>query len=372
MKQSQIEIKSIEAELRSIRAETKSSRSVSLLEVGTPSYKLSQAQAQDQTRNAFESSAIAPTIVRSSTTTTQDPPPAPNVQPKQKREVKCFPISTQAQTATATQAQLSAVVEQLRHHSSHVGTKKSAQRSNRQTHLQADTIRQLLEEKAKQINALSTQQEAAILELMNISGKLNQEFNDLGTAPELNKLSLECEIADIPYVERDRNGILILTNRSIDRTAPNERTAATIAKPSRQHGSRRNVMRSIGQVGRWLSYPFLWIGAVGLNSVRAVGWGHQTTPRRTYRGSGRRATPAVETPVTLKEAATLVIGSTLLRIFLDWLVVGYPMLWVPSILVMLTPAAFAIYRSTVKPPTGFAWGYRLFAILIGLLLGGRL
>jgi hypothetical protein len=47
-------------------------------------------------------------------------------------------------------------------------------------------------------------------------------------------------------------------------------------------------------------------------------------------------------------------------------------LWLPIVALIVLPAAIAIYRTTFTPETGFAWGYRLFLVMIGLLLGGRL
>jgi hypothetical protein len=381
MRQSQLEIKSIEAELKSIRANTKSPQSVSLLEAGGSS----QPSLPESLNQLSQSTSIAPTITPTSARqpTTDHHQTESRVQSKPKREVECFPFPTQSiQPDAMAQAQLESVIQQLRRVSdaANQGTRRQSPRQarRRQAASQANAIRQLLEEKAKQINDLSTQQETAILELMKISGQLNQEHQAADIEPELkNELALECEIAEIPYIERDRNGILVLTNRSIDAKSRRESTTAKVAKPPipktpRQRYRSRNRTHLLGRFWQWIAQPVLWLGAVG---VGAVGLAHsgERTRHQGYRGSGRRAvTAAPEMPVTLKEAATLVIGSALLRILLDWVVISYPMLWIPSILVMITPAAFAIYRATVKPPTGFAWGYRLFAILIGLLLGGRL
>lgn len=388
MRQSQLEIKSIEAELRSIRADAKSSRTVSLLEA--EGSKLSLQESLNQL--SHQPASIAPTIVRPSTheqihERRDERKVEPNVKPKSKREVECFPIAlplAQTQPDAVSQAQLESVIEQLRHYSEAATRSPRRQSSRRQgSHrkqtLQVNAIRQLLEEKAKQINDLSTQQEAAILELMQISGQLNQECEKADTVTELkNELALECEVAEIPYIERSRNGMLVLTNRAIEARTRREQTTK-IAKPSvkppavksprqRQRNHRTGVS-FVGRLWRWVTQPVLWLGSATVNAVGVAG----AHTRRQYRGSGRRAAAsAPEMPVTLTEAATLVISSALLRLLLDWIVASYPMLWIPSILIMITPAAFAIYRATVKPPTGFAWGYRLFAILIGLLLGGRL
>lgn len=384
MRQSQLEIKSIEAELRSIRADTTSARSVSLLEAGAkPSLQESLNHLSDQPNS------IAPTITRppihepfheqsyeQAHEQAHEYGTEPRIEPKPKRKVECFPIaapSTQIQLDAVSQAQLESVIEQLRHGEAARNPRRQGSRSQtsrRKQTVQVNTIRQRLEEKAEQINALSTQQEAAILELMQISGQLNQEHQEIKTNPQLkNELAVECEVAEIPYIERNRNGMLVLTNRAIEARTRREQTAKVAKSPAaKSPRQRRTNFSLIGRIWRWTTQPVLWLGAVTVGAVGLAG----AHTRRQYRGSGRRATSAPEMPVTLTEAATLVIGSALLRVVLDTVVVSYPLLWLPSILIMITPAAFAIYRATVKPPTGFAWGYRLFAILIGLLLGGRL
>ncbi|NJO78144.1 MAG: hypothetical protein HC827_06195 [Cyanobacteria bacterium RM1_2_2] len=392
MKQSRIEIKSIEAELRSIRADTKSSRLVSLLEADSPPdqplmqespYQSHQvAQLYSPLAASTTASTIAPTIVRQPSEQKRTPVglSSQGASAPPKREIQCFPISnqvSQSQSSTISQAQLSSVIEQLRQ-SSPEGKSKKTGRYSASSRQQA--IRQLVEAKAKQINDLSTQQETAILELMDLSGQLNPGDQETDADFRLqNEFNVECEVAEIPYVERDRNGILVLTNRSIDQAktpakAETERVAAKATKSSRsRHRNSRNGIHLVEHIWRWIWKPIVWVGSASVNAIGATHSGEHTARRKGYRGSGRRAiTSAPEMPVTLKEAAILVVGSALLRISLDWVVMSYPLLWIPSILVMIAPAAFAIYRSTVKPPAGFAWGYRLFAILIGLLLGGRL
>lgn len=70
--------------------------------------------------------------------------------------------------------------------------------------------------------------------------------------------------------------------------------------------------------------------------------------------------------------ALLFIGvAAIARIGMDWLLVSYPMLWPVVIALVITPAAIAIYRSTVAPKASFAMGRQLLLVMIGLLIGGR-
>ncbi len=400
MRQSQTEIKAIEAELRSIRADKKTSgRSVTLLEPNRPI-------EYDQ--------PISPTITRPAAN-----PPVGKVQspvkPSSKtRSIECFPLPKNNARVNVEETELAAIVDQLRQQ-----TRPSTPANPYQTPVVTASdravVRQILEEKARQINSLSHQQEAIIRELMLLSDRFEQELQlaDTDIDQEFEPI---CEYvsAEVPYVDQERDGTLLLTTRSIDwpetdwpetgwpETNWSETGRPETGQPAGQNRSytvRRKPRRSLlvsltSQVWR-LTWQLTWrltTGTIGLLGVMGsivtapIRWLLLKEPalkesapqetavpprRKTYRGSGRRAV-ATEAPFSLKSALVLVIGSAALRIFLDWVVVTYPMLWIPSVLVMLAPALFAVYRSTVTPHVGFAWGYRLFAIMIGLLLGGRL
>jgi hypothetical protein len=216
----------------------------------------------------------------------------------------------------------------------------------------------MLAEKAHQINQLSTQQEAVILELITLS-------------EQIESANAVCETAAVPHVA-DAAGTLVLTSRAVQ-LPPAERRAHR-SHAHRNHGNHL-MLASTGAVwqGTWGLLTLL--GRVSSFLLSPLGLLLDQRPRRAAgrRASGRRVLERQATEVfTFQEAAILVLGAAMLRVGLDLLVASYPMLWVPSLLVMLAPAAIAIYRSTLVPQTGFIWGYRLFSLMIGLLLGGRL
>lgn len=363
MRQSQAEIKAIEAELRSIRADKGSSRFVTLLQPNQQSETVVQP--------------IAPTIVRQT-------PPQPSggkpQKPTQKRSVECFPLpSDNARSNVVLQSQLLNMAEQLQQQSTgSVRRFKQVQSQflHEASQSQRDAMRHLLAEKAKQINHLSSQQELVILELMKLSEQLEQNYQ---TSDSKRKQEIEpiCEYvaAEVPYVEVDESGTLVLTTRSIEPIDIEDETAA-VAQSLRHRSRKRYSLLQMAAKSLWrvVTGTLGLVGTVGTFVTAPIGrivlGQPASTRRKDYRGSGRRA--ATETPFTLQEAATLVVGAVLLRMFMDWIVASYPALWIPSILVMVTPALIAAYRSTVLPQTGFVWGYRLFSIMIGLLLGGRL
>ncbi|QYO62580.1 hypothetical protein [Leptolyngbya sp. 7M] len=385
MRQSHAEIKAIEAELRSIRADQDSSRSVTLLQPDQSS--------ETAALSAPIAPTIAPTIVRPTPQPSAGKPQKPTQKSTQRRSVECFPLPNQNGVVNpALSSQLLHTVEQLQQQS--MGTVRrfkqvQAQYSQAASQSQKHAMRHLLAEKAKQINHLASQQEMVILELIQISEQLEQnESTNQAKRRAKNELIFECFETEVPYVEVNDDGTLILTSRAIDPVTSDERPDADaqfLAQSLRQrrHKSSAPIFTLAQRLVKSLVKSLWWLVTTPLRIISSVAslvtapigqifLGHSaSTARPRYRGSGRRAT-ATETPFTLREAASLVVGSALLRVFLDWIVATYPVLWVPSLLVMVTPALLAAYRSTVMPQSGFAWGYRLFAIMIGLLLGGRL
>ena len=326
MRQSQAEMKAIEAELRSIRADS----SVTLLDPASrPEPNSISLKIEPSSRSASPAS--------------------------KKRSVECFPIATvnssdtdQAFTQPRTGIQ------------SPIEVNRSTYRQNRPvktTQPNSQQARQLLAEKAHQINLLSSQQESVILELITLS-------------EQLESANAVCETAEVPHVDADAAGTLVLTSRAIELPAP--------APRARRPRSSYLMLASTGAVWRRTWNLLSGLGRVGSFAVAPLGLLLDKKPSRadrktSRRASGRRASGRRTAEVfTFQEAVVLVLGSAMLRVGLDLLVTSYPVLWLPSLLVMLTPAAIAIYRSTLAPQTGLIWGYRLFSLMIGLLLGGRL
>jgi hypothetical protein len=399
MRQSQAEIKAIEAELRSIRADkaVPHSRSVTLLEPGQSESRRSEFGQSESVQ------PISPIIQRSVVEPSSQQIARP-AKPAQKRSVECFPLPhANSASNSALDTQIQTAIEQLQQSrlvqanpTQVKSTRLSASSASVQRFKQVqaqflentaernrDTVRHLLAEKAKRINDLSTQQEMMILELMKISDQLERDFQNISSIKQTTEPICEYIAAEVPYVETDRSGTLILTTRSID-SFDAENESAAIAE-SLRHRARKyhrsllyrigqtvwqltwNTLRVVGTIAGFATAPIRWL-LLGRTSQATIGL--RTAPRRkVHRSSSRKA---AETPFTLKTALILMAGSALLRMALDWIVASYPMLWLPSILVMLMPAVIALYRSTVAPQGGFSWSYRLFAIMIGLLLGGRL
>lgn len=114
-----------------------------------------------------------------------------------------------------------------------------------------EQLERRLIEKVKQINQLSNQQEAVILELMSLSAQLNLNLPEL-RATQLQSFALHCEsrIAKIPDIKINTAGTLILTSRSLQlRSAEHE--VAVLARTLRNRNRKRNILGAIGQlIGR--------------------------------------------------------------------------------------------------------------------------
>lgn len=163
-----------------------------------------------------------------------------------------------------------------------------------------------------------------------------------------------------------------------------------IAPPSEQPRTPDAEDRGWGQrIGEGLSsrVPPLVRGlARGMGQV--LGWVRQEgngtahpplQPRSRLHRSSRRSRHAQTQPdslllpeFSLKGAALWICGAAVARAMINLLRVSLPG-WQPLwLLLLLLPAAIAIYQVRQSPASGFVAAYRLLLILVGLLIGGRL
>lgn len=226
---------------------------------------------------------------------------------------------------------------------------------------------QRLEAQADRINRLSLDQEAALLELKTIAEQIdrNRKSEDDG----LEEPTWEYLSAAVPLVERDETGMFVVTTRSVDLYQA-ERDAVLMAQSLRS----RTVAPGY-RVSRPARRPAAK-PALQTAIEAGEGWGkvigqkiQDLLPARRPARLRRQPDP---TPLTVQDAALWIIGAIVARRGLDLLLAAFPQFWLPVVALIVTPAAIAIYRTTFTPESGFAWGYRLFLVMIGLLIGGRL
>ena len=246
----------------------------------------------------------------------------------------------------------------------------------------------LLEVKAAEINQLSAAQEAAMLELKAIAQKLERDWKTQKTQQrpfggEAVDTPTLCEYleTEVPLVQRDEKGAFVITKRPVDLFRA-ERDAEWMAQRLRHRGEGRSP-DSASQRQRYRSASATAIavttaqrmlrGLLALVNRVLLPSDRQRTARsiqrqRTSASAGRP--PMTEAP-SMQTSAVLLIGAAIARIGADWLLAMNAGFWLPVTLLIVAPAALAIYRTTVAPHTSITWGYRIFLIFVGLLIGGR-
>ncbi|MFQ3616820.1 MAG: hypothetical protein SNJ57_06720, partial [Cyanobacteriota bacterium] len=246
----------------------------------------------------------------------------------------------------------------------------------------------LLEVKADEINRLSAAQEAAMLELKAIAQKLERDWKALDTqqqpfAGEAGDPPALCEYleTEVPLVRRDEKGAFVVTKRPVDLFQA-ERDAEWMAQSLRHRGDGR----STGAASQGRRSPSSSATAIAVTTAQRALRGLlalvnrvllPSDRQRTARSMQRQSTtatagrpPMTEAP-SVQTSAMLLIGAAIARIGADWLLAMNAGFWLPVALLIVAPAALAIYRTTVAPHTSVTWGYRIFLIFLGLLIGGR-
>jgi hypothetical protein len=236
-----------------------------------------------------------------------------------------------------------------------------------------------------------------MLELKAIAQKLERDWKALDTqqhifAGEASDRPALCEYLDteVPLVQRDERGAFVVTKRPVDLFQA-ERDAEWMAQSLRHRGDGH----SSGSVGRGRRHRSTGLASAPSSSAIAIAL---TTAQRALRGlmalvsqvllpgdrqrtarsMQRQSAPATagRPPMTeapsMQTSAILLIGAAIARIGADWLLAMNAGFWLPVALLIVAPAALAIYRTTVAPHTSVTWGYRIFLIFLGLLIGGRM
>ncbi|HEY9699608.1 MAG TPA: hypothetical protein V6D10_20275 [Trichocoleus sp.] len=352
MKKTQTEIKAIAAQLEAIRADQLQPDQTSLQQAPV------SAKAFTADRNPQPVNSVLPPQITESQTPTVTPTSATLLLTVESLRQRSLPYLQQSQPLPQPQP--------------------AADRTENQSN-----VEQTLASQVQRVNQLAAQQEAAVLELKAIFEQVGQVRSRLvhpGKAspqlPPLHSLNREAvcdyQAVAVPYVEKTEQGSWIMRTRSVDLFKA-EREAALIAEALRYRTYRSSTSRppdALSQItpplGQWSkSLLSFWLKAFRSTS-RAAKHPASKKPKTSRSTQPQAAFPSVQ------ESLMLVIAATLARLSMEWVVQVYPMLWLPTIAVMLFPAAVAVYRSTITPQSGFLWGCRLSLLMLGLLLGGRL
>ena len=74
----------------------------------------------------------------------------------------------------------------------------------------------------------------------------------------------------------------------------------------------------------------------------------------------------------IQDGVIWLIGSVMMRVGIDVLLIAFPSLWLPITAIVLTPVALALYQAAMNPQPSVHSGRRLLVVMVGLLIGGQL
>lgn len=246
-------------------------------------------------------------------------------------------------------------------------------------------ITQRLEAQVERINQLSGDQEIAMLELKAIADKAERDLKAMELDGELpsdfnpSTLMLEYVDATVPQVERSEEGTWMLTTRPVDLYRA-EREAALMAERLRNRTSlssyngnhRRNLATQRHRHGKSEDSFLGHLIRRGFLALGEILQPRQMHPQSLRQAHPQRTQPSVPDTFSVKEGTIWLVGALITRVGLNIMLAAFPGAWLLAIGIIVVPAAIAVYQATTFPSSGFVWGCRLFLIMIGLLLGGRL
>lgn len=389
MRETQAEIKAIEAQLRSIRVDANPPQRV-------PSIRQEPSSTHPRSRNTTTLNPSSQVRQGENSTIPNRRPPEYSSQAKssQTKRVEGYPLSPKHRLPS----HLEATIDRLQEQSTfYVQQFRQLQSQSFQTPEQLfEQSLKILESQVQHINQLSAVQESAILELKTIAEQVEREWktleqsqHDYSHYSDSGEAALDsppiCEYVGtaVPQIEKNQDGIYVLSARSLDLFKA-EREATLTAEALRHRANYKNISEpQSAPPSIWQRLTNLLSPAGSASSARSK---VRSTAQPELRDSPKTATPGQpphpsrraarsrrqRSVLRLKEAVALFLGAVIVRVVLDMVLVSFPGFWTPAIALLVTPAAIAVYRGSHTPQSGLVWGYRLLIIMIGLLLGARL
>jgi hypothetical protein len=243
---------------------------------------------------------------------------------------------------------------------------------------------QRLHDQVQRINQLALAQETALLDLKAtaetaLRWKLEArgEPSTWQTEPDMAELMLwdERQVV-VPHIEQDSQGRWVITARPVDlfraqREAEEMAQVLRDRQPPQAPITSQSLGPSLPQIWRtwvgaqpWLLDCLTWLGLQGASRSKAA------IRRRSRAAVSASALSFPE--LSLLDIALWVTGAAIVRVGLDLLLLTFPILWPPMVLILVAFAAIAIYQTTLTSTSSLSLGYRLLLIMVGLLIGGRL
>jgi hypothetical protein len=232
---------------------------------------------------------------------------------------------------------------------------------------------------ADQINFLSSQQENLMGEIQAVQGKLQLLQPHLQGNPEgpLPLPTITMEEAVLAIAERDRDANLVLTYRSAMIPQP-EQEAREVADHLRGTYGAGSMPQSMTWSNLFSDFGLVWQEPADMLGnfwhqlrclkarYRKLGTARADVRRRSQ--SLAAATNSLSVVDLLIWFGSGVIGRAALNLVLSTL----PFLWSFAVAALTAVTAYALYRATLAPNRDFGLACRVFLVIAGLVIGGRI
>ncbi|MDX2096644.1 MAG: hypothetical protein SFW36_02625 [Leptolyngbyaceae cyanobacterium bins.59] len=272
-------------------------------------------------------------------------------------------------------------------------TKGSSRKAERGVSLSREEIEQHLatgiqdlETQVNYINQLSDDLEAALLGFKLVAAKVIQyrqrmgQFGEGAIEKEASLADYNSLVAAVPYIQQNKNGDYHLTVRQVDLLKA-ERDAIATAQFLRnrvQHLSQFSGQetKDVSTVAKIHSTHPSIHGLAKRSAYQRSTNSSRHAPQssqRLARWRWLRSLLKVPQSPFLKGVDALVwlTVAAALRVSLQVFVSFFPFLLVPATLLLVTSALIAAYQTLFMARSGAVFGYRLFLLSVGFLLGGR-
>jgi hypothetical protein len=262
--------------------------------------------------------------------------------------------------------------------------------------VEVEACLQRLGQQAEYVNQLAANQEAAVMQLKAIADEVEyiyrlavSHYDPDGNPQDYDFTVCQYELPGVPVVEAVEDGRYRLTLRPLDLFRAEREAVVTAEKlryfgtrsPQVQRGATQKTWQQVTQLQDWMGRSLQamlqgardWVmGPEGAPSMhRAEATAMRSPTSRRYLPTKRRQRARSQS-ISLQEGMLWIVGAALVRVGVDALLLSSPQLWPLVIGMIVVPAAIAIYRTTTQLQSGVALGYRLLFVLVGLLIGGRL
>ncbi|MBD2106531.1 hypothetical protein [Nodosilinea sp. FACHB-13] len=243
---------------------------------------------------------------------------------------------------------------------------------------------------AHKINQLSSEQERAIAEMQLIRARLTRTHPITNTQGQpIAPPSLDVDRAVLASAEMDSQGNIVLAYRTVSPTpSPGPRAHPIAAEVNQLAGHLRTTYGPAKRRGRgqWsaLASDLVALGQepselvarlsrtvwdIGLAIARFVAPQQARLPIASSAPLGQ---PRRGASLSVVDGVLWLGGGVIGRLALNLLLAAFPALWSVAVAAITAITAYALYRATLAPKLAFGPAIRVFLLVLGLVVGGRL